>query len=176
MSVSSVFTLPAQPVTGEVVRVPLGGDGFSAPLASYTVRDHNVTGDASGTFAQLRVTMDLLYTSLVAFASGSIAQGTELNADFKFGIFGPVTSEVTVLGTQQVIDPLIDPRNCATLWSPPPRLYPGGGEVTTLSMRWLNVLADEYFLNTTIYLFDIRARELTPMGPLLWALTGGDQP
>jgi len=44
-----------------------------------------------------------------------------------------------------------------------------GSENTALTVFAANVDGDEYFLDAFIFLFDIRARELTPMGPLLWA-------
>ncbi len=48
MAVSTTFTPPAQPTAGNLTYVPLGGDGFSAPLAAYAVQDFQDIGDATG--------------------------------------------------------------------------------------------------------------------------------
>jgi len=51
----------------------------------------------------------------------------------------------------------------------PPIILPGGPEVPTIRARALNVNGDFVFLEAQIFLFNIRVRELTPMGPLVFA-------
>jgi hypothetical protein len=53
---------------------------------------------------------------------------------------------------------------------------PGGPSDPNVRFEMVNVLADVYSMHLLVYLFNIRVRELTPMGPLLWARgSGGTQ-
>ncbi len=91
--------LPAQPAVGQVQYVPLGGDGFRAPFAAYAISSHTVAGDAGGGFAQLRISMDPRFCSLVAWTTIGITQVTPADAVLR-GIVGSDGLEVARLADQ----------------------------------------------------------------------------
>ncbi len=169
IAVSSTVTLPDQPTSGTVSYVPLGGDGFSAPFASYNIRSMGVTGAAGGGSAVLRVNMDPRFCSLVAFIALQNAQVSALDADFKVRIASDRMAVPTHSGLITAINASVASVTVSTTWEPPPIVLPGGGANSFLDTRMLNVDSDEYTIDVLIYLFDIRVRELTPMGPLLFA-------
>ncbi len=171
MSVSESVTLPAQPTTGSVSRVPLGGDGYTAPSAAYAIRGHAVTGDAGGGTATLTINCDDRFCSLVAWVSAGVNQGTSADAEFR-----RIITSAQGLGIPQLAENGLATAVVAafgvevqSLWNPPPVILPGGPDVGRLSYAFTNVLNDVYTLQAYIYLFNIRVRETTPMGPLLWA-------
>ncbi len=173
MSVTSTVTLPAQPTDGTVDYVPLGGNGFNAPLAAYSVVSHAVTGDAGGGFAQLEVVMDDRFTSLIAYATLQNAQVASADADMRMVIAGSTGQNNVPLQvlTQPVvaISATVNANTLGLTWNPTPIVMPGGQRVGRLLAQMLNVLSDVYRLSMLVYIFDIRVRELTPMGPLLWS-------
>lgn len=173
MAVSSSVTLPGQPSAGAVDYIPLGGDGFTAPFAAWSVEAHSDTGDATGGAAILGVVMDTRYCSLVAFVSISIAQATAADADLRIQLVGTNTTEQSDNVIMPSISATVATRTAGVTWRPTPQILPGGqseaANLPRISARMLNVDTDVYELSALIYLFNIRVRELTPMGPLLWA-------
>ena len=171
ISVTSTVTFPAQPTTGSLRYIPLGGDGFSAPFAAYELSGHGVTGDASSGSASLIVKMDPRFTSLVSFASVGMVQPTATDRDIAMLLAGAGTQALQV--AQVAVDALVDAATIRKSWVPVPVILPGGitsgSLVPQLTVKMLNVDTASYTLTTMIYVFNIRARELTPMGPLLWA-------
>lgn len=170
-AVSSTVVLPGQPTTGSVTRVPLGGDGFTAPIAAYAVRDHQVTGAVGGGTAALTIDMDTRFCSLVGWMSASVNQGTPADADFRRVITSAQGAGIPLLAENGVAVAVAAGLGIEVqvLWSPPPVILPGGTDFGQASWSWVNVDADVYRLQAYIYLFNIRVRETTPMGPLLWA-------
>lgn len=172
-SVSETVALPLQPTTGVISRIPLGGDGFTAPIAAYAVQQFQVTGDAGGGSAGLILSLDERFCSLVSYVTVSINQGTPADADFRLNIGassspnpqapqnlqGAMVATAATLGTTTV----------STTWNPTPMIYPGAGSGPFVQALFENVLADVYRMHAYIYLFNVRVRETTPMGPLLWA-------
>ncbi len=174
ITVSTSVTLPAQPVLGTVAYIPLGGDGFIAPFASYVVQGFRATGDASSGRVELNIQMDDRFCSLVQFVSLEIAQATEASADFRMfiGSTAPVSAipRQNESGVIQSVDPLVtNGREISRTWSPVPYILPGGRLAPSIVIQALNVDTDNYFVDASIYLFDITVREKTPMGPLLWS-------
>lgn len=171
ISVIETVTLPAQPTAGNVTYIPLGGDGFQAPQGAYSINGHAVTGDAGGGVAQLRINCDARYCSLISWTNGFIAQGTPADVEFRTtmsSISGAGVPLMTHSGiTVALVAAFVVEIN--ELWNVPPVILPGAGDPGTLLWTWVNTLADVYSCSAMIYLFDIRVRELTPMGPLLWA-------
>lgn len=155
---------------GSVRYIPLGGDGFSSPFAAYSVDGHQVVGDASGGSATLRVEMDPRFCSLTAFSVLQVQQATPADIGVRMGLNGGSypgqnnTVVMTNIGAVSIV-------SVSHTFVPVPVVMPGGANdaVIALGAAILNVLADILTFNAMIYLFDIRARELTPMGPLLWA-------
>jgi len=173
VAVTETFTPPGQPTSGSLTYVPLGGDGYSAPQAAYAVQNHAVTGDASGGRATLSVVMDPRFCSLVSFCSFQIQQGTSADAEYRLTVgsdtggtqipptveSGPVEAVVSLVSSSEInkTSPIV------------PMMLPGAGQVGRIRYEFLNVDGDVFSMSALIYLFNIRVRELTPMGGLLWA-------
>ncbi len=84
MSVSSSFSIPAQPTDGSLRLNPLGGDGYSAPQSMYVIDKFKVTDDASGGTATLDITMDPQFQAVLSLVSvniGSPAADRDLRID-----------------------------------------------------------------------------------------------
>lgn len=172
MSVDTAVTLPAQPSAGAVTFLPLGGDGYTAPFAAYSVNGFADTGDASGTFLRLTVNMDARFCSLVAFINGQIEQGVAADAAMRLTVTGGGSPEQVDQGIVTAVPTAVVLSNVAQQWSPVPFVLPGGtpgGTSPRIFVRVANVDGDVVKLDALIYLFNIRVRETTPMGPLLWA-------
>jgi len=168
MSVSLQFTLPAQATTGRVKYIPLGGDGFQAPFAAYAISGVTLTGDAGGGSASINCTLDNRYVSLVAYSTGAINQVSSADVDHRFRIVADGAPVLVSAGTIEAISADVSAATINRTWQPPPVLVPGSVPAN-LVHDWLNVLNDDYKMHAYIYLFDIRVRELTPTGPLLWS-------
>ncbi len=168
-AVSAALVLPAQPAAGSLVYVPLGGDGQRAPKFAWALRVFQLSGDASGGAAQLTVTLDPRYTSLVSLVTWQIAQGAAADADFRVLLRGDTSPTVLDLGTQDSTVSLVSAFEVGRTWNPTPIVLPGGNENAQIQAHFKNVDGDEYFLDALIYAFDIDVRQRTPMGPLLWS-------
>ncbi len=173
ISVNESIILPAQPAGGVVNYVPLGGDGFTSPFAAYTVNNMNDTGDATGGSAVLKVTMDPRFCALIQYVTWNIGQATPAAAEFRLRIVSSLNAVPLLVsqGTAANISLNVSSGNeVGETWTPTPIILPGSGGVAPfLEARFANVDTDVYKLFMNIFLFNIRVRELTPMGPLLWA-------
>lgn len=151
--------------------VPLGGDGFTAPFASYVLLSHSVVGDASGGQAVLSAVMDDRYASLIAYLTATDTQATGGDAGLRLDISPDPPGRHTANLHEQltVVAQAIDTLTIAHTWNPTPTVIPGGINRGRIDMSMLNVLSDDYRLSMLVYLFNIRVRELAPMGPLLWS-------
>lgn len=128
-------------------------------------------GDVSGGSVFMSVTMDRRFCSLVSYVTVSIDQVTAANADIRI-VISDATNRVpqTVFQEDQhATVSLVNAINVAKTFSPPPIILPGGASIPLIVFEALNVDANDYFVDALIYLFDIRVRETTAMGPLLWA-------
>jgi len=148
--------------------VPLGGDGFNAPFAAYSIKDFKQIGDASGGTVTFSINMDNRYTSFVSWLSVVVVQGTA--ADQEYRVFQDADRSA---GAAEVLDAVassvLGGNTISIIWRPPGVIMPGGGNGATCGTIWKNVDLDQFRLDAHIYLFDIRAREKTPMGWLLWS-------
>lgn len=168
-AVNTTVALPATPSSGTLDRVPLGGDGFHAPIAAYSIKAMSVTGDVSGGAASLRIEMDPRFCSLISFAAIQIAQGTSADADLRWLINGATIPSIVTTPTANAVASGVSAFEVGAMLNPNPVVIPGGPEGAALSVFAANVDADVYYIDAYIYLFDILAREKTPMGWLLWA-------
>lgn len=168
-SVVEEITLPGQPVSGQVTFVPLGGDGFVAPKFAYAIKDFLLTGDATGTFVQHTVLMDERWCALIAYVSFNISQATSADADFQITISSGRSASIQASGSAHAVDSSVSTLEVRHTFQPTPLVLPGAGDTARLRMQVLNVDTDVVRLSAYIYLFDVRVRETTPMGPLLWA-------
>jgi len=153
-----------------VQRFALGGDGFRSPSGIYVVRNLRVDGDGSDAGSvSCQITLDPSYCSLIGYATMSSSQVTPLDTIVRFSMIG------SQIGTMQESFEVkaTDFGNPAIskLWKPPAVIIPGT-DPGTLSFFGDNVATDINFFNAQIYLFDIRAREVVPIG-LLVAARGG---
>ncbi len=86
MSVTSAFTLPAQPDNGRVEEVPLGGDGWTSPRSFYAVEE-TLVHDAGGGSATVTCTLDQRYTSLVSFIVVTVLSAGSSPTATQIGVF-----------------------------------------------------------------------------------------
>jgi len=169
ISISETLVLPAQPAIGATTYIPLGGDGYSAPFAAYSVQGFEMDGDVSSGVVSQIITTDERFCSLVSYVAGSINQATPANADFRQTISSP--RQVPLMNNAGVVTALdaAFTAECNVMWNPPAVILPGATDIGTIVNIWENVLDDTFRMHCLIYLFNIRVRELTPMGPLLFA-------
>jgi len=169
ISVTQAFTLPAQPASGAVTYIPLGGDGYTAPFAAYAIRLARITGDASSGFMGIDITMDPRFCSLITFITGQIQQATSADADVELSISGSPYPTVVSSGPQVAVASLVSGFEIASTFNPPPIILPGGNQAPLLRARYLNVNGDFGFIDAMVFLFNISVRETTPMGWLLFS-------
>lgn len=170
VAITTSRTLPAQPTIGVVNYVPLGGDGFTAPHAAYAVSGFGQNGTATGGVAKIVLTMDPRFVSLVSYVTYSIEQAASADAEVAL-LLSASDGHVPQQKHQALITAVADAftPQVAVTWAPSPVLLPGGAKSPNIVCSAVNVDANTYFLSTFIYLFNIRVREETPMGPLLWS-------
>lgn len=173
MSVTETITLPNQPTTGRVHRVALGGDGYTAPHAAYVVDNFILTGDAGGGTVAHIIQMDERFCSLVAYVNLLSSQASSADADWVIGLdsnlangaIAPQLEGRVIAATSATVSSV----TLASIFTPVPVVLPGAGAGAQINSNVLNVLADGVRISALIYLFNVQVREVTPMGPLLWA-------
>ncbi len=147
----------------------LGGDGYSAPHASYTILDWQIEADASGGRAVYTLNMDNRFVSLVSFLAFQGTQANTLDVDIRYMVGGnagvpraALSKDLNAGSLNAISQQLND------IFVPPPILLPGS-QAATCTVETDNVDTDDYFLSALIYLFNIDVRQKAPSGPLLWA-------
>ncbi len=175
MAVSETVVIPAQPTTGVIEFLPLGGNGQIAPLGCYMI-DVQLAGDASGGLAAISVSLDPRYTNLVAFYSATVdsaATAPDYFMDIRADAAASGFSGPAIVGTMPHTA-IVSTPSASFLWYPPPIYYPGGGHI---SLAMLNVDATEvYAIVAEVYCFDIDIRKITPMGILQMNVPGVSAP
>ena len=168
MSVNETFALPAQPPAGgSVTYAPLGGNGYTSPHACYLLNQLNVTGDASGGFAEMNVDLDDRYQNLVSVAACEVtAAAAAVACRLTVGV-GAGSSIIGLTVESPGTTPAVDTVSRAT-WSPPPLF-----NAFHLKARWPNANGSTFLLSGVVYLFDKRASETTPLSVLLQSLPRG---
>jgi len=166
LSVTSSFTLPAQPATGSAIQVPLGGDGFSAPHSAVVLRSITLAHDVSGGSAVMEVILDDRFCSLVSYQQMFIDQATELAEVVRAEIVGATSP---ICRDNITLTPNATLSDTAGIWYPPSWILPGTANRCILRYTAVNVDGDTSHQNALIYQFDIRVRELTNVGFLNWA-------
>lgn len=165
--------MPGQPTTGDLQYIPLGGDGFTAPIAAYNIVGFSVTGAVGGGSMTLTATMDDRFVSLISYVSIGDAQVSSADADVSIflsaGNLGMPPQALAENVTAIAADASQGGGTIRRTWSPQPVLLAGGRRAGVLTFKMVNVDADVYTLSALIYLFNLRVRETTPMGPLLWS-------
>lgn len=169
ISIAETIVLPAQPAIGAVTYIPLGGDGYTAPFAAYSVQGFEMDGDASGGVLTQIIQTDERFCALVSYVAGSINMATPANSGARQTISS--ARQVPLMNLSQVVValPAAFTAEINVMWNPPAVILPGTSDIGTIANIWPNVEDDTYRMHCLIYLFNIRVRELTPMGPLLFA-------
>lgn len=156
--------MPAQPVTGLVDYIPLGGNGFTAPHAAYSFQV-TLAGDASGGSNAITLEMDPQFLSLISYLQCTVS-GAAADVANRLDI-GATTFDV-IYNTDAVGYDSVT-AIASKLWKPP------GAMVTQQNVNYVpfvkshvpNTDGDTHFFIGRIYLFDKRARETTPLSILL---------
>jgi len=149
----------------------MGGDGYRAPFAAYNVVGHAVTGAVGGGAATLSLVMDDRYVSLISYISVADVQVSSADADISIVLTGANLGMPTQ-ALQENVTAILASVNVGTIrrtWAPQPVLLAGSEKVGTVTFTMVNVDADVYSMSALIYLFNIRVREISPSGLLLWA-------
>jgi len=170
VSVVTAFTLPDPPPSGTLERFALGGDGTRSPSGVYVIRNVAVTGDgADSGSVSVQMGLDPDYCSMIGYATMSITQATPATEQIRWQFVGARVATMyqlrTVLTFAHGAPHIVDD------WLPPAIIIPGEFP-GTLSFFADNVGTDLNLFNANIFLYDIRAREITPYD-LLVAARGG---
>ncbi len=173
MALTDSWTPPAQPGIGTLTYVPLGGDGFTAPQAAYAINSYEIVGDASGGKVSMTIEMDKRFVSLVSFVSLSVLQATSADIDYRL-VVGSSSGTDQVASHQEsgpivAISSTVSNAEINKTMPIMPMMLPGAGQSGKILMELKNVDTDRFRVSALIYLFNIRVRELTAMGPLLWS-------
>lgn len=163
MSITVDQSLPDAPVAGNLIYVPLGGDGLSAPHAAWQVNTHAIADDSGGVLT-INCTMDDRFVSLVPWVLMEATQTTPADVEALLNI-GHLAQRFDLLS---IADATAGGANHATVFKPPPLLLPGGTS-QVLKFRTANVDNTTWKLKSYILLFRIDVREKYPLGPLLFA-------
>ena len=169
LSVSETTQLPAQPTTGVVEYIPLGGDGFTAPKFAYSIIGYDVDADASGGTLTAVLEMDPRYASLIGFVTGQLLQAVDADVEFLFSVSG--LRVPTIVNQGDAVSSALSGSSIGITWRPEPIILPGGTAASQprVQIRFPNVDTDVIRMHALVFCFDIRVREIWPMGPLLWA-------
>jgi len=176
MSVTADVALPAQPTTGSSSIQPYSGDGRYAPHSEYLV-DTRVAHDATGGTANLTVTMDPRYTSVVTWSSLMVA-GSATAKDFVVSLARNAASNEAspaIIGAMPLVASSVTSSNNIFLWYPPPLFYQREG---VLSFTVDNVDSETSFIRCQIYNFhsDVRQSTLLPFLLANFPASGGSVP
>jgi len=136
----------------------------------YVVRNARVTGDATGGSANIQMTLDPNFVSMIGYVSLSITQTSNSTERLRFQHVGALVATMQETRLTNFMTAGINP-GVAETWLPPAMLIPGVSPGTT-SIIVDNVDTDVYLMNANIFLYDIRAMELFPID-LLVAARGG---
>jgi len=165
LTVSVSDALPGQPTVGSSVYRPLGGDGFTAPLAQYSVLQQ-LTGDATGARSNVTLGLDDRWMSIVSLleihltGGGSVREGImEVRAD------RPSSGVHRARGFGQMIFLSTLSSEGLLSWNPPIVL-------DALSIFYTTVNVDTAIMNcrAQIYCFQKRALEEVPLNVILASL------
>lgn len=165
MTVSSTVTLPAQPSTGQAIYHPLGGDGWLAPKAAFTVFN-TLAMDASGGNSVSTIVFDSRFESILVLMQAHLTGGVAA-AEFEAQLIqnpridsGNAGIRVRAFGTSIFLDALSD-QNLWT-WAPPLLVNQASASITTP-----NVDGDTVHQFAWIFMYNIRVFEKVPLNVIL---------
>lgn len=161
MAVVSDMQLPDQPATGSAVWVPLGGDGWVAPVAAFSVLNQ-VVMDASGTTATAIVRFDPRFESICVLAQ-SLVTGFSSSVENELSLIQkePATGHrAQAFGDGIFMNTLSD--HSLFSWSPP--LLIGQDRIQCVVV---NTDGDTLNFRVQVYMFNIRVFEKVPLNVIL---------
>lgn len=165
MSVAAEVTLPAQPAAGTSVYRPLGGDGWTAPHAMYSVLSQ-LTADAGGGTNTQTINTDVRFMNIVSLVQ-FLYTGSTSTREVELQVVSdrPIGARhrVRANGTLLFLDALNDQGLLS--WNPPLLV---DAEAILGTMQ--NVDGTVANLQVLIYCFQRRALEEVPLNILLAAL------
>ena len=160
MSVSSDFDIPSQPSDGEARFIPLGGDGRTAPSHQYYVVS-SLDGDVSGGIATVRIGLDPRYSHMIDWINPQVEGST---GDVLCRVTQAFTDEHFLRSYVTCKDLGFAPSGprAGVVLSPPSTMM-GSFGASAIACVFPNVNGETYEVQLSVYAFDIRARELTPI-------------
>lgn len=165
MAVTSESTLPAQPVAGTSVYRPLGGNGWTAPHAMYSVLSQ-LSGDVSGGTSAITLNLDARFMNIVSLIQ-YLYTGSTSTREVELQIVSDrptgARHRVRANGTMLFLDALNDQGLIS--WNPP-LLVDAEAIIGTMQ----NVDGTVANLQPIIYCFQKRALEEVPLNVLLASL------
>ncbi len=173
MAVLASVDLPAQPTTGDVHVLPLGGNGWSAPHSATVVRVA-LASDVSGGVSQIKIVLDPRYVSLIAWMNTTIAAGASAVAN-RQGVVESAT-DLVVNGKACDYGAITGVENCSKLWMPPGCMCTNtvlGSGYPYIVSESPNVNGQTHTLRARILNFDKQAAQRTPLPMLLASLVRG---
>lgn len=167
MSVSETFTLPAQPTTGEVVFIPLGGSGYGSPLGYYQVKATLVDGGTTG-FNSIKCFLDDRYANIVSHLGMTKVQATPTALLWNARL--TPTQSIYKTATAQNIAGIAP--DVADVIVPVLEIVDGDGSTFIESIVEQDAVADIHAMNAIIYVFAKNIRTTTPLSVILNSLGG----
>lgn len=164
MAVTSDFTLPAQPPAGTAIWHPLGGDGWIAPKAAFSV-NQTLAMDASGGTATMTCRFDERFQNICVYVQ-TLTSALLAAVETEFSLVQrptPPGLRARGFGTGLFMDTLGD--DSLFTWSPPVLLNQDRVEAVLV-----NTTGGTTALFAFIYMFNIRVYEETPLNVLLQSI------
>lgn len=164
MAVTETVVLPAQPATGLVDYIPLGGNGYNAPMSAYSFQV-TLASDASAGTNSITLEMDPQFLSLISYLQVTVS-GASASMANRIDI-GATTFDVIYDTALVFWDDATDV--ASKLWKPPAAMVTqqNANYQPFVKSHLLNVDGETHFFIGRIYNFAKRARETTPLSVLL---------
>lgn len=160
VSVAETIILPNQPNDGQVIHGPMGGDGYTSPLARYEI-DASLLMDSGGGTWRIAINLDPQYLNVVSvmqleqdIASDTTAFAMDIKlraSNFIFRVGGDLKQLNTAAAN--------------AFWSPPPMIDP-----LTIDFRLNNIDGDTGRATATVYLFKKGAQHIVPIERIMQCL------
>ncbi len=160
MSVVLEVTLPAQPASGTVEFLPLGGDGRTAPHSMFLV-DIQGTGDATGNHLRLTINRDQRFEQLCSYMM--LQNGSAAAVDYRMQVLTAGAARQINVGATKHATIDVTFTVASIIWAPPAYMLGDQWQMATA-----NVDTIVSRLKVLLYNFDIQASKKTPL-PLLLA-------
>ena len=164
MSVSLTYTLPNAPTgASQVEYVPLGGNGYQAPL-SYYAFDLELVSDVSGGASTIQINMDARYTTLVGYLSALV---TGVAADTPVELLLAASPIDRIGYTDNVPFRGISTYEYCTIAPQPFLMRAKPGDYPWARLKAANVNGETWKLVGRVYNFNVNAEQYVPLGEMV---------